>query len=45
LPKASEIKDFRKYTNLITATTEEKEDDSTVDKETGEIKQSITFSF
>ena len=45
LPKASEITDFRKYTNLITATTEEKEDDSTVDKETGEIKQSITFSF
>jgi hypothetical protein len=25
--------------------TEEEEDNSTVDKETGEVKQSITFSF
>lgn len=45
LPKASEIKDFRKYLSLNTALQEEKEDDSTVNDLTGEIKQSITFSF
>ena len=43
LPKVEEIKDFKKYVNLHTAL--EQEDLSSVDTETGEIKQPITFSF
>lgn len=45
LPKASEIKDFRKYLSLNTALQEEEEDDSTVDNLTGEIQKPLTFSF
>jgi hypothetical protein len=45
LPKASEIKDFRKYLSLNTALQEEEEDDSTVDDSTGEIQKPLTFNF
>lgn len=45
LPKASEIKDFRKYLSLNTALQEEEEDDSIVDSSTGEIQKPLTFSF
>ena len=48
-PKISKITDFTSFKtergNIPCKLIQQKEDDSTVDKETGEIKQSLTFSF
>lgn len=49
LPDPKSITDFSKFKtergNIPCKLAQEKEDDSTVDEETGEIKQSLTFSF